>query len=108
MKTQLRALALTTATLLTSAGTVQAQNTYQDFPFQQGSLFYRPSGAKPPKQVYRAPAYQYPVTNARVAPGYVQTPATTTYRQPVAANNPVTGTRYVYPTRRRGLFGWWR
>lgn len=108
MKTQLRTLALTAAAILTSNGTVWAQNTYKDFPFQQGSLFYRPSGAKPPKKVYRAPAYQYPATTAPVAPAYTQTPATTTYRAPAYSNNPVTGTRYYYPTRRRGLFGWWR
>lgn len=107
MKTHVRALALTAAAILSSTGTVWGQNTYKDFPFQQGSLFYRPSGARPPKKVYRAPAYQYPATTAPIAPAYTQTPATT-YRAPVSTNNPVTGTRYYYPARRRGLFGWWR
>ena len=30
-------------------GEAQAQNTYADVPFNQGSLFYRPSGARPPR-----------------------------------------------------------
>jgi hypothetical protein len=105
MNTQLRALALTAAVALTSAGRAQAQNTYQDFPFQQGSVFYRPSGAKPPKQVYRAPVNQYPVTMA---------PAASVARVP-AARVPVTryyqtpqGNYYTTAPRRRGLFGWWR
>jgi hypothetical protein len=33
----------------------QAGNTYEDFPFQQGSLFYRPSGRRPPRTTSTAP-----------------------------------------------------
>jgi hypothetical protein len=75
-------------------------NTYADVPFNQGSLFYRPSGARPPAAASsprgtRAPAYPY---------GYVPQGGTTYYY-------PSTGT-YYYPqyqyVPRRGLFGRYR
>lgn len=53
MRTISRKWTLALATTLTygallGARPVQAQNTYADVPFNQGSLFYRPSGARPP------------------------------------------------------------
>ena len=37
------------------AGEARAQNTYADVPFNQGSLFYRPSGARPPRTTTSRP-----------------------------------------------------
>jgi hypothetical protein len=60
------ALALGAAFLAPEA---RAQNTYADVPFNQGSLFYRPSGARPPRvvtrdrvprRVYRRPYFAAP------------------------------------------------
>jgi hypothetical protein len=97
-----RTLALTAVTVgaAVSASAAHAQNTYADVPFNQGSLFYRPSGAKPPRTVtstqrqrllYRpatsytyvqsgqpavratppAQTYMVPTQPVGVAPGYV-------------------------------------
>jgi hypothetical protein len=44
------------ASVLAGNCTAWAQNTYADVPFNQGSLFYRPSGAKPPQT--RTPSRQ--------------------------------------------------
>ena len=64
-----------------SASSASAQNTYADFPFNQGSLFYRPSGLKPPRpRVVSAPRYIV------AAPTYVTTaPAAPVYVVPSAA-----------------------
>ena len=53
MRANFRTLALAFTTSLAFVALmgerpVHAQNTYADVPFNQGSLFYRPSGAKPP------------------------------------------------------------
>jgi hypothetical protein len=52
LRSQVRLIAMTlfaAALLVVSEQRVQAQNTYADVPFNQGSLFYRPSGARPPR-----------------------------------------------------------
>jgi hypothetical protein len=70
-------------------------NTYADVPFNQGSLFYRPSGARPPATTSARPAATAPVT--QYAP-----------QRGVTYYYPTTGT-YAYPQyqyrQRRGLFG---
>ncbi len=53
MRMTLRTWTLAFAATLTGAALfgdrpAAAQNTYADVPFNQGSLFYRPSGARPP------------------------------------------------------------
>src|SRR5689334_18655981 len=90
-------------------GTVQAQTpgTYEEAPFQQGSLMYRPSGRpRPPR-----------VTQHRVVP-----PATSTRQSGYSYSqgggytyyNYAPQRGYVYappagaPQPRRGLFGWFR
>lgn len=71
--------------------TASAQNTYADAPFQQGSLFYRPSGARPPKKVTRRPAYVAPAAPTQyAAPPRVASP------YPYAYQNPYP---YAYPTQ---------
>ncbi|MDR3639253.1 MAG: hypothetical protein P4L84_35960 [Isosphaeraceae bacterium] len=70
-------------------------NTYADVPFNQGSLFYRPSGARPPATT------SVPSTTAAPATRYAPQRGVTYYY-------PTTGT-YYYPQyqyrQRRGLFG---
>ena len=84
-------------------------NTYADVPFNQGSLFYRPSGARPPATtsapaVVRAPARQY---YAAPGGGTYYAPTTRTYSYP-QYQYPA-GTYYAPQYRpRRGLFGRWR
>jgi hypothetical protein len=82
------------------------RNSYEDFPFNQGSLFYRPLKPKPkprarvvPRTVAPAPApapapggygSAQPYTNAPRQPGYTYTyPRTYSYTPQ---------TRYYYPT----------
>ena len=44
-----------------------AQNTYADAPFNQGSLFYRPSGLRAPRpRIARAPVYVAAAPGTRV------------------------------------------
>lgn len=76
------------------------QNTYADVPFNQGSLFYRPSGARPPATTS---------VPRRTAPVYNYAP-----QQGVTYYYPTTG-NYYYPQQyqyqyrpRRGLFGFYR
>lgn len=73
-------------------------NTYADVPFNQGSLFYRPSGARPPQTTVRRTVPAAPAPVYRTAP---QRGATYYY--------PSNGT-YYYPQhrQRRGLFGLFR
>jgi hypothetical protein len=92
----------------------RAQNTYADVPFNQGSLFYRPSGAKPPAtsnsntprrglfgrqrgttynyatppRTYAAPPRAYTPAYPQAAPGYYYPPQTA-------------APRYYYPTAPR-------
>jgi hypothetical protein len=105
MQTTLRKLSMAALTLtgLSFLGDrpARAQNTYADVPFNQGSLFYRPSGAKPPattspsssaprrffRRQQRAYRYVTPAPAARVVtPGY-------------APQAVVPTTRDYYPTR---------
>ena len=98
-----------------SAGQARAQrNTYADFPFNQGSLFYRPSGAYRPPQAattVMAPAAaptQYYYTPQGVAPtqyyyapqGVVPTQYTYVQQQPTttapAAATGAAPTQYYY------------
>lgn len=81
-------------------------NTYADVPFNQGSLFYRPSGARPPAttsapRAAQAPAYQYYAAPGGTTYYY---PTTRTYQYPAGT--------YYYPQyqyrTRRGLFGLFR
>jgi len=69
-------LAILVGSAALTAAPARAQNTYADAPFNQGSLFYRPSGARPPqtttRRTYAAPRYAYP-------PRY---PTATTYYAP--------------------------
>lgn len=100
----LAALTLTALTLL-GERPARAQNTYADFPFNQGSLFYRYSGARPPATTNspsygqrrgffrRQGAYRYaaPTPAYRtVTPGY----GTVYAPQPAAPT-----ARYLYPPR---------
>ena len=90
-----------------------SQNTYADVPFNQGSLFYRRSGAKPPATsnsnaprrplfwrqrgyTYATPPRTYYAAPPRaVAPVYAQ-PAPGYYYPPQTA-----APRYYYPTAPR-------
>ena len=79
-----------------------APNTYEDFPYNQGSLFYRPLKPKPrprlqpvPRQVYRAPArggytYVQPGVNATRPPANSFTARSYGYYAPQP--------RYYYPS----------
>ena len=89
-------------------------NTYADVPFNQGSLFYRPSGARPPATTSyprpaQAPAYQYNVAPQGATTYYYPTTGTSYYYPQY--QYPGTGT-YYYPQyqyrQRRGLFGLFR
>ena len=88
------------ASLLLPADSAMAQgpygrNSYEDWPFNQGSLFYRPLKPKPrpkvkvqtaPRLVYpNAPVYTYPQPRYYTYPqgGYYYYPATPGYAQPV-------------------------
>ncbi len=91
----LRAIAVAAILSCVGAHPARAQNTYADVPFNQGSLFYRPSGAKPPQTTtstrgrlfgrargtsYPAQRYTYRPTYPPAAPGvpayyYAQRPA---------------------------------
>ena len=78
-------------------GEAQAQNTYADVPFNQGSLFYRPSGARPPRtttpnarasrrRLFRPLRPYYAPPRAVTAPRYLNTTPTITvpaYASPV-------------------------
>lgn len=85
--TRTRAFALAAVlALAASAGTARAQNTYLDVPFNQGSLFYRPSGARPPRTTYR---YYAP-------PPRVYQPTVRYYHYPAAPYRGGYGYRYDY------------
>ena len=62
----------------------RAQNTYADVPFNQGSLFYRPSGARPPqttpRRTYTAPRYVYPPRYPAATNYYTPRPVRPAYR----------------------------
>jgi len=75
----------------------QAQNTYADVPFNQGSLFYRPSGAKPPTTTTR-PSYSAPRRFFRRQRGYTYAAPAPTYAYPTTAPGYVTAPRVVVPT----------
>ena len=124
MRTRSKLLALGALSALAFAGSeARAQNTYADVPFNQGSLFYRPSGARPPQTTrstrpfrlfrrnsqpatnyyYSAPgatnysSYYYSAPAAPTYPGYYYpAPAGTTYSgyAPAPASNYGT---YYYP-----------
>jgi hypothetical protein len=101
MKPIYRKLALSAALavggLELAAPSAQAQpNTYADFPFQQGSLFYQYRPQNRPKRQVARPVYTTPAQ-----PG-------TVYRQaaPGTYVQPRQGSYYTQP--RRGLFGRWR
>lgn len=97
------------------SGSARAQySTYEDAPFQQGSLFYRPGGRPKPPRVAAPRRVAAPAGNVPQS-GYSYSQAGGyTYRTnvPQAAYTyaPRSGTYYVQPqTRyRRGLFGWFR
>jgi hypothetical protein len=99
--------ALAVAGLELAAPSAQAQpNTYADFPFQQGSLFYqyRPQN-RPNRQVAR------PVYTTPAQPGTVYRPAapgTTVYRPAATGTYVQPQQGYYYTQPRRGLFGRWR
>lgn len=89
----------------------QTPGTYEEAPFQQGSLMYRPSGRpKPPKAAPRRATA--PVISGRQAGySYSQTGGYAYYGyapQPGYVYAPPAGTYYVQPQPRRGLFGWFR
>jgi hypothetical protein len=118
MPTTSRTWALTAATMAGVLGLIgvrpaSAQNTYADVPFQQGSLFYRPSGARPPRVITTRPMRSVAsprrfrfagrrflptrrVYTARPAQGYryVVRPGV----QPTAPIQGVTPTSYYAPT----------
>lgn len=116
MGTSRRTIAITGAIALAAAlglapGSAQAQTpgTYEDAPFQQGSLMYRPGGRpKPPKAV--APRRQVAPANNVAQGGYTyrqQGGYTYYYYTPQSGYRTApAGTYYVQP--RRGLFGWFR
>jgi hypothetical protein len=95
-----------------SAGPARAQgNTYADFPFNQGSLFYRPSGAyRPPQaartmtapaaaptQYYYAPQGGAPTQYYYAPQGVVPTQYTYAQQQPTTtAPATVAPTQYYY------------
>ncbi len=88
---RMTALSLTLLAATLGGREASAQNTYADVPFNQGSLFYRPSGARPPQQ-----ATTTTTTTVASAPSqprrfrwFARRPAT------------VTQPRYYYPTTAR-------
>ena len=102
MRTTLRTLALAAvAGLALLADRPAAQNTYADFPFKQGSLFYRPSGRKPPKTSSSSILRPAVSSVARPAPLDYATPPRTYAPAPVYAPQAVTPTAryYYYPAR---------
>ncbi len=86
--------------LTSQSAQAQMQNTYADVPFNQGSLFYRPSGARPPATTSAPP--RRVVAPVQPAPTYYYNPATRSYYYyPTSAT-------YYYPQTvapRRRLFG---
>lgn len=99
--------------LMFDSGTARAQTpgTYEEAPFQQGSLMYRPSGRPRPSRVVPRRVVP-PVTSARQS-GYSYSPgAGYTYYNYAPQRGyvyaPSAGTYYVQPQPRRGLFGWFR
>ena len=89
--------ALVVGGLEIAAPSAHAQpNTYADFPFQQGSLFYQYRPQNRPKRQVARPVYTTPAQPAAV---YRQA-APRTYVQPQQG--------YYYTQPRRGLFGGWR
>jgi hypothetical protein len=66
-----------------AAGPAQAQiGTYEDFPYQQGSLFYRPSGNPLSRRAYaprRTPAPTYYSAPQPAYPSYYMTPGGSYY-----------------------------
>jgi hypothetical protein len=97
--------------LAPGAAQAQTPGTYEEAPFQQGSMMYRPSGRpRPPKAVaprpFTAPANNVPQSGYtyRQQGGYTYyyyTPQSGYTTAPAPA-----GTYYVQP--RRGLFGLFR
>jgi hypothetical protein len=81
-------------------------NTYEDVPFNQGSLFYRPSGRRPPRTTSVAPRTVAPATTTYYVAqaGYVSIPQggqNVTYYVPKPGY-------YSFPAQapaRRGLLG---
>jgi hypothetical protein len=81
--------------LFLAARPAQAQrNTYADWPYNQGSLFYRYIPPAKPKPVYRPAVRPAP---ARAATVYAQPGASTA--QPRYYYNPQTRSYYYYPTQ---------
>jgi hypothetical protein len=120
MKPIPRNLALTSALLVAAleiaTPPAQAQpNTYADFPFQQGSLFYQYNPPNRPRRSVARPRYTAPAQTgsytAQPQPGYSQS---NYYAQPRPgyAVQPQQGYYYTQPQQgsyysqpRRGLFG---
>ena len=93
-----RSAALSLALVAASLGgrEASAQNTYADVPCNQGSLFYRPSGAKPPEKP-AATITTLPRLLRWVSRPAVATPAAPArYAAPVAA--PVAAPTIATPT----------
>jgi hypothetical protein len=114
MKPLRRRLALTSALLFAglelAAPPAQAQpNTYADFPFQQGSLFYQYNPPNRPRRAAARPRYAAPAQTgsytAQPQPGYTAQPRPGYAVQPRSgyAAQPQQGYYYIQP--RRGLFG---
>lgn len=77
----------------------RAQNTYADVPFNQGSLFYRPSGAKPPRMTTAMVPAQTSVRVRPVRRGLFRRARMVPVVPRTVAPRPAAPVQYYYPAR---------